>query len=141
MKSNFEKISRKFGRRAHERITIPGSTVSWKALAQASFPDEALPLSDFNRFGIAFLSNTPPEVDSEISIKIHLPKPPEKMELSGKVKYSIFRGPGLTYEYRVGVQLRQFSTTEGDNSPQIQDVLEELERIYGKKQDAQDIED
>jgi hypothetical protein len=141
MKSNSQKMNHKSGRREYERLSIPGTTLSWKYMDQSSFPDETLPLSDISRFGVAFLANTPPEEDSDISLRISLPKPPKHLELYGKVVYSILRGPGLTYEYRVGVHLKPFSAAEGDNPPQSQEVLEELEQMYGKKLDAQDIED
>ena len=134
-------MSRKFGRRTHDRISIPGATVCWRDMNQTSFPDETLPLSDISKFGVAFLTNTPPVVDSEISLRINFPRTPEIMELLGRVVYYVFRGPGLTYEYRVGVELKPFSTAEGDNSLQSQQIIEELEQIYGKKLEAQDIED
>jgi hypothetical protein len=141
MKSNYQKTNHKSGRRAYERLSIPGVTLSWKYMDESSFPDETLPLSDISRFGVAFLTNTPPEEDSDISLRINFPKPPKLLELYCKVIYSIFRGPGLTYEYRVGVNLKPFSGAEGDNLPQSQEVIEELEQMYGKKLNTQDIED
>jgi len=141
MKSTNQKPNHKSGRRAYERLSIPGATLSWRYMDQSSFPDETLPLSDISRFGVAFLANTPPQEDSDISLRINFPKPSKLLELYGKVVYSIFRGPGLTYEYRVGVHLKPFSAAEGDNPPEYQEVIEELEQMYGKKLDTQDIED
>jgi hypothetical protein len=141
MKSTYQKTNHKSGRRAYERLSIPGATLCWRYMDQSSFPDETLPLSDISRFGVAFLTNTPPEEDSDISLRINFPKPPNPLELYGKVVYSIFRGPGLTYEYRVGVHLKPFSAAEGDNPLQSQEVIDELEQMYRKKLDTQDIED
>jgi len=139
--STFQKMSRKLGQRAHERFSIPGATISWRNIDQTSFPAETWPLSDLSSSGVSLLTNNPPDVDSDISLRINLPKKPEHIELYGRVIYSTFRGPGLTYEYRIGVQLNPFSPAEGDNSSQAREVIEELERMYGKKLETQDIED
>jgi len=137
----FQKMSRKLGQREHERFSILGATVSWRNMDQTSFPAETWPLSDISSSGVSLLTNNPPDVDSDISLRINLPKKPEHIELYGRVIYSIFRGPGLTYEYRIGIQLNPFSTTEGDNSSQAREAIEKLERMYGKKLETQDIED
>ncbi|MBN2319888.1 MAG: PilZ domain-containing protein [Acidobacteria bacterium] len=141
MKSTLQKFSRKFGRRTHDRFSIPGATVSWKPMDRDAFPEETLPLSDISRFGLSLLANTPPQVNSIIALRINLPREPEKFDLLGKVVYAIFRGPGLTYEYRVGIQLQPFSETEGDNPPELQQKIQELEQMYGKRFDQVDIED
>lgn len=141
MKTSLHKISRKFGRRVSDRFSIPGATISWKPMDQDSFPDETLPLSDINRFGLSLLTNTPPEINSYISLRINLPKQPEKLDLLGKVMYTLLRGPGLTYEYRVGVALKPFSENEGDNPPELQQRIEELAQMYGKRLEMIDIED
>ncbi len=141
MKSGFHKFSRKFGRRVYDRFSIPGATISWKLMDKDSFSEETLPLSDISRFGLSLLTNTPPQVNSVISLRINLPKEPQRLDLVGKVIYAIFRGPGLTYEYRVGVELNPFSETEGDNSPEMQQKIQDLEQIYGKRLDIVDIED
>ena len=72
---------------------------------------------------------------------ILLPKNSEILDLIGKVVYAIFRGPGLTYEYRVGIELKPFSENEGDNPPELQQKIEELEQMYGKRLEMIDIED
>jgi len=141
MKSSLHKIGKKFGRRVYDRFSIPGATVSWKNMDQDSFPDESLPLSDISRFGLSLLSNTPPEVNSDVSLRILLPKHSEILDLTGKVVYAIYRGPGLTYEYRVGIELKLFSENEGDNPPGVQQKIEELEQMYGKRLEMIDIED
>jgi hypothetical protein len=141
MKSKLEKRNRKFGRRGYDRFSIPGAKVTWKDKDQGSFPDETSPLSDLSQFGVSLLTNNSPKVDSDISLRISIPRGPKQLDLYGKVVYSIYRGPGLTYEYRVGVHLKPFSTTEGDNPLKSEKTLEELEKKYGKKMDNQDIED
>jgi hypothetical protein len=110
-------------------------------MTQDSFPDETMPLSDISRFGLSLLANTPPEVNSVVSLRIILPKQNESLDLIGKVVYAIFRGPGLTYEYRVGIELNPFSASEGDNPPELQQKIEELEQTYGKRLEMIDIED
>jgi hypothetical protein len=141
MKSSLHKLGKKFGRRVYDRFSIPGATISWKRIDQDSFPDETMPLSDICRFGLSLLSNTPPEVNSVVSLRILLPKHSEILNLTGKVVYAIFRGPGLTYEYRVGIELKPFSENEGDNPPELRQKIEELEQMYGKKLEMIDIED
>ena len=141
MKSSLHKIGKKFGRRVYDRFSIPGATISWKNMDQDSFPDESLPLSDMSRFGLSLLSNTPPEVNSVVFLRILLPKHSEILDLMGKVVYAIYRGPGLTYEYRVGIDLKPFSENEGDNPPGVLQKIEELEQMYGKRLEMIDIED
>ena len=136
----FQRIIRKFGQRTHKRFTIPGATVAWTYVGQEFIPDETLPLSDISRSGLSFLTNHPPNVASELSIRLNLPKQPGAIEVHGRVVYSLLRGPNLTYEYRVGVELRPFSKIPGDNSLQSQKAIEELEHTYGKKSDMQLIE-
>jgi hypothetical protein len=80
-------------------------------------------------------------VEADVRLLVSLPKHPEQIELHGRTIYAIQRGPGLTYEFRVGIQLRPFSDNEGDNSPQILEVIQELEQMYGKRLEEQDIED
>jgi Tfp pilus assembly protein PilZ len=141
MKSNMNKIGRKFGRRSHDRFSVPGTTVAWSYADRESSHDETSPLSDLSEFGLAFLTNHPPEVEADVHLMVNLPKHPEQIVLHGRTIYVIPRGPGLTYEYRVGVQLRPFADNEGDNSPQVLEVIQELEQMYGKRLEEQDIED
>jgi len=141
MKSTLHKIGRKFGRRSHDRFSIPGATISWSYIGKENSPDETMPLSDISRFGLSLLTNTPPEICSDVILKIDLPRKLGNLELFGSTVYSIFRGPGLTYEYRVGVALKPFSDAEGDNSLQAEEVIAKLEELYGKHMEEQDIED
>jgi hypothetical protein len=141
MKSHSNKTSRKFGKRAYDRFSIPGATVSWVYRGNGPFPEETTPLSDLSRNGFSFLTNTPPEVNSEIDVLIALPKNPGQLELTGRTVYSVFRGPGLTYEYRVGAQFKPFAPDPGENSPESQKAIEELEDLYGKHLETEDIED
>lgn len=133
MKSRIKKIGRKFGRRAHDRFSIPGASVSWTGMDPSASPDETLPMSDISRFGVSFLTNNPPPVSSDVSLRIHLPNQSEHFVLAGRIVYVIPRGPGLTYEYRVGVELKPFSQNEGCNPPPLQEKIEEMERRYGKR--------
>jgi len=139
MKSTLHKIGRKFGKRACERFSIPGATISWVYRGQGTFPEEDTPLSDISRNGLSFLTNDPPEVDSTIHARLQFPKDPGQLELFGRTVYSIFRGPGLTYEYRIGVELSPFSQEEKDNTLESQKVIEQLEETYGKRLETQDI--
>ena len=141
MKSPLNKMARKFGKRAHDRFSIPGATVAWVYRGQGPFPEETTPLSDLGRDGFSFLSNAPPEVNSEICILISLPRDPGQLELIGRTVYSVFRGPGLTYEYRVGAQLKPFSQNEKEDEQESQKAIEELEGLYGKHLETEDIED
>jgi hypothetical protein len=141
MKSTFQKFGRKSGRRACERFSIPGATVCWKPMDQDSFPEETLPLSDISRFGLSLLTNTPPRVNSIVSLRVNLPKKPKRLDLLGKVIYAILRGPGLTYEYRVGIKLKPFSGHKGENPTELQERIQNLEQVYGKRLNQVDIED
>ncbi|MEJ2110999.1 MAG: PilZ domain-containing protein [Acidobacteriota bacterium] len=141
MKNSFHKIGRKFGRRAHERFSIPGANITWTPKGQETFPKETTPLSDISRNGVSFLTNNTPDEAEEIAIRINLPKQPGRLELLGITVYSIYRGPGLTYEYRVGVKLKPFSAAEGNNSIESKKAIEKLEETYGKHLETQDIDD
>ncbi len=133
MKSTIHKISRKFGYRGSDRFSIPGAKISWKSVDQDCFPDEKLPLSDVSVLGLSLLTNNPPEVNADITLRITVPKKSGSLDLRGKVVHSTFRGPGLTYEYRVGVEFNPFSENKGENPPEMQKAIEELEQVYGKR--------
>lgn len=141
MKSTLHKFSRKFGHRGSDRFSIPGAHISCKSVDQDCFSEETLPLSDISKFGLSLLTNTPPEVNKDIALRITIPKKPESLDLLGKVVYTKFRGPGLTYEYRVGIELKPFSENKGDNPPEMQQAIEELKQMYGKRLDIINIED
>ena len=141
MKSSFHKVSRKFGRRTFDRFSVPGATVSWMNKGKKDFPEENTPLSDISMNGLSFLTNNPPEETTGIHICINFPKEPGQLRLFGTTVYSLFRGPGLTYEYRVGVKLSPFSKKDGNNSLESQKVIAKLEQIYGKRLETQDFDD
>jgi len=125
-------LGRKLGRRAFERLTIPGAVISWMLDGQESFPDARWPLSDISRAGLSFLTNEPPAIGSNISLRISLPQNNEILELQGDVVYCMARGPRLTYRYRVGVESKAFAQLEADNSPQLIKIIEASERKHGK---------
>lgn len=129
----FQGLGRKFGRRAFRRFAVPGAAVSWAPTARKSVAGETWPLSDIGRGGLSLLTNNPLAAGSEISILVFLPKKTQPFELLGKVAYSIARGPGLTYRYRVGVEFRPFAQSEGCNPLQSLKAIEALERTYGKR--------
>jgi hypothetical protein len=133
MSFNIHEIGRKFGHRAHNRIHIPGAVVSWKISEQESSSDARCPLSDISMGGVAFLTNNPPDVGSRIVLLVWAPRKTEAFELLGEVKYSIARGPRLTYKYRIGVELRPFDQSEGCNTLQALEQFKELEKRYGKR--------
>ena len=132
MDFDLKDLSRKLGRRAFTRLTVPGAGVSWMMYGQESFPDDRWPLSDISRAGLSFLTNEPPAIGSEVSLRIFLPQNNETLELHGNVVYCIPRGPRLTYRYRVGVESKTLAQLEADNSPQLFKIIEESERKYGK---------
>ena len=137
---NIQKMSRKFGRRAKNRFSIPGATVSWAYKEEEIPAEETTPLSDISLNGLSLLTNTPPQEGSDIFLRVNLPKQPGCVDFHARTIYSMFRGPGLTYEYRVGTQFKPFSDAEGDNAPQSKEILEELEQLYGKRMEVQDVE-
>lgn len=141
MKSTLKKFSRKSDRRAYDRFSIPGATITWKTADQDSFPDDTMPVSDISRVGLSLLTNKPPEVHSFLLLRILLPKQPEILDLLGTVVYVVPRGPGLTYEYRVGIELKPFSGNEGENTRESLQKIEKLEQKYGKRFENVDIED
>jgi hypothetical protein len=129
---DFQELGRKLGRRAHKRFIIPGAVLSWKLEVQDGYSNPKLPMSDISQGGLSFLADNPPSVESDIFVKIWLPpRKLETLELTGKVKYSIPRGPSLTYGYRIGVELRSFEEKDGSNSLQKLAKIEALEKKYG----------
>ena len=133
MNMELQELGRKLGRRRRDRFIIPGATVSWVLAGQQPFPDETSPLSDISRDGVSLLTNDPPTVGAEITIRVFLPQKTENFDLLGKVIYCNPRGPRLTYGYRIGVELLPFAQTDGCNSLQSLDMIEALERKYGKR--------
>jgi hypothetical protein len=133
MSFNFNGLGRKFGQRTNDRIFIPGAAVAWKLSGQKSFPETRSPLSDISIGGLAFLTNNPPDVQSDILILVSLPQKADSFELRGEVKYALTRGPRLTYKYRVGVELRPFKKEDGCNPPQVLDQVKALDKKFGKR--------
>jgi hypothetical protein len=132
MTLDLHSLGRNLGRRAHNRFSIPGAAISWAPSGQESSSEKTFPLSDIGRGGLSLLTNNPPNIGSEISIRVFLPPKKEKIDLVGKVIYAISRGPRLTYGYRVGVEFMPFEEKAGGNSPELVDVIERLERKYGR---------
>ena len=126
-------LARKSDRRTHDRFVVPGAAVSWVPRSQEFLPDETWPLSDISKGGLSFLTNDPPTVGLEISLLVFLPTKTQTLELIGTVVYSIPRGPGLTYAFRVGVELKPFAQSDGGNSVESLDVIETLKRFYGRR--------
>jgi hypothetical protein len=137
MTFNLHEFSRKLGRREYGRFVIPGAAVSWKEAGHDTFPDQAVPLSDISRGGISLLTNNPPGVGADLSLLILLPKETGKIELLGKVIYSVARGPRLTYKYRVGVELRPFEKSDGCNTLEALTQIDVLEKKFGKRKKGQ----
>lgn len=131
MRNVFHEMSRKLGKRAYNRFVVHGASVSWMSGQGKSFPDETWPLSDINTTGLSFLTNKAPKAGSEISLLITLPKKSDIFKLLGKVIYSLPRGPGLTYRYRIGVKFKEFAESGGCNSLSTLNKIKELEAIYG----------
>jgi hypothetical protein len=138
MSLDLKELSRKLGRRAFKRFSIPGAVVFWIQGCQEPLPESGSPLSDISRGGLSFLSNEPPAIGSEISLRIVLPQNQETLELSGHVIYALLRGPRLTYRYRIGVDLKSFEPSQGGNSPDVLKTIEALERKYGKRRKSID---
>jgi hypothetical protein len=133
MSFNLHEFSRKLGRREYTRFIIPGAAVSWKPAGGKSFPDQMSPLSDISRGGLSLLTNDPPKVGSELAFLVFPPNDSGSIELLGKVRYSVARGPNLTYKYRVGVELKPFEQSKGCNTLQALSQIESLEQKFGKR--------
>jgi Tfp pilus assembly protein PilZ len=133
MNLNLKQLSRKFGQRAFVRFTVPGAAVSWMPQGQTTFSETSMPLSDISRGGLAFLANDPPEIESDIFLHIFLPQTQETLELIGRVVYSMPRGPGLIYKYRIGIQLKSFVQADASVSHHPLKVIETFEWRYAKR--------
>ncbi len=92
-----------------------------------------MPLADISRGGLAFLSNSPPEIESDIVIQIFLPQGKEYLSLLGRVVYAIPHGPGLVYQYRIGVQLKSFLHSQAGGSQPL-NVIETYEGKYARQE-------
>jgi hypothetical protein len=133
MNFDLQHLRRMLGRRTFGRFTIPGAVVSCMWNGQESSPDARWPLSDVSRAGLSFLTNAPPDVGSDVSLRVFLPQDNEALELSGIVVYCIQRGPRLTYRYRVGIESETLRQFQGENPPQLLKKIEASERKYGKR--------
>jgi hypothetical protein len=132
MNFNLHQLGRKFGQRANGRLFIPGAAVAWKLAGQEAFSESRSPLSDLSTGGLAFLTNNPPDLGSEVTIRVTIPPKSESFELQGEVKYSEMRGAKLTFKYRIGVELHPFKEAEGCNNALVLDKLKALEKALGK---------
>jgi hypothetical protein len=119
--------------RAFVRFTVPGASVSWKSNGGGIFSEADMPLADISRGGLAFLSNKPPELDSNILVQIFLPQGKQMLELHGRVVYSIPYNPGLLYRYRVGIEVKSLLNAERGNAPMK--VIEAYEGKYANRKD------
>ena len=126
-------LSRRLRQRAYNRFAVPGATVSCVVTEKKPFPVETCPLSDIDRGGLSFLTNYSPAVGSEINLIVSPPSLTESFELCGHVIYAISRGPGLTYGYRVGVELKPFTRSGDGNSIQSLNAIKTLEQTYDKR--------
>ena len=132
MSFDLKELSRKLGRRAFKRFSIPGAVIFWVQGRQEPFPESSSPLSDISRGGLSFLANEPPPIGSDISLRIVLPKNKETLDLSGRVVYTLLRSPRLTYRYHIEVDLQTLEQSESGASPETQ-TIEAFEHKYGKR--------
>jgi len=133
MNSALAQLASNFDRRSHDRLVVPGATVSWALKGRESLPHETGPLSDISEGGLAFLTNDPPTAGLEISLVVFLPPKSQTLELLGIVAYSIPRGPGLTYAYRVGVALKPSAHSGDGNAAESLAVIQTLKQTFGKR--------
>ena len=116
------------------RFVVPGATISckdrgfwhWKGFA----PEERSPVVNISRTGLAFLTDSPPKTNRVILL-FSFSEKEEPISLEGRVVYSLPRGNGLAYRYRVGVEFSPFSARKGHNSLVSLGVLEYLEKTHG----------
>jgi hypothetical protein len=116
------------------RFSIPGATVSLRMKRfglekPAEDTQERLPLIDISRGGLSFLTDSPPR-RSHISIMVRYSDTEDPIPLEGNVSYSLVRGAGLSYRYRVGVEFIPFSPRRGHNTIESLTRLERLEATY-----------
>jgi hypothetical protein len=116
------------------RFVIPGATLNfrvrgfWHRKGQVS--TEKSPVVNISRRGLAFLTDNPPSAN-RVTVLVKYAENEDPMSLDGRVVYSLPRGTGLAYRFRVGVEFSPFSPKKGHNSLVSQGLLEYLEKIHG----------
>jgi hypothetical protein len=117
--------------RVHLRWTIPGAVVRYlvgglgNPKAEFSLP---FPILDISRGGMAFFSNHSGKPGREISLLVSLVKEENEVRVEGKIVYSAAVGGVAGYEYRIGVCFHPFAIGKGFNAPEIEKVLNQLEK-------------
>ncbi len=136
MNFDLQQLRRMLGRRTFKRFAVPGAVVSCVWSGQGSSSDARWPLSDISRAGLSFLTNEPPDIGSNVSLRVFLPQDNEFLELSGSIAYCIARGPRLTYRYRVGVESKTLAQLERDQAPNLLKKIEASEKRYTKRKSS-----
>jgi hypothetical protein len=120
--------------RESARFVVPGATISCKKSGfwhpKNDFAsDEKLPVADIGKHGMSFLTDNIPRL-SRISLLLQYSDHEDVICLKGRVVYSLPRGIGHSYRYRVGVRFDSFSTKKNDNSIEALRILERLEKDH-----------
>ena len=90
---------------------------------------------DMSRGGLAFESEKPYKTGQKIDMLVDLPGRDEPLELHGEVRWQ----KDVLNKYvlvTVGVQFAPFGDEKGMNSPEVLQVLEQLEEQYGYLEEA-----
>jgi hypothetical protein len=132
------RLRQRIGRadRRSARFVVPGATVSLvreEEMASRAAGDvaETLPVADISCHGISFVTNSLME-SGRVSFLLKYSDLEDPIRLQGRVVHAVSRGALLGYRYRVGAEFDPFSNKKGHNSLQAMNVLNKLERTYGR---------
>jgi hypothetical protein len=120
--------------RKYGRFVVPGATISYKERSfwhrKGLASEERSPVVNISRKGLAFLTDIPPKTN-RVTLLFSYSEKEEPISFEGRVVYSVPRGSGLDYRYRVGVEFSPFSARKGHNSLLSLGVLNSLEKTHG----------
>jgi hypothetical protein len=116
--------------RTEARIILPGATVSillrGRTIHDSGVPNSC-PLIDISKGGLAFLSDRPLKLGRRVSLILRCTEITNTLCLEGRVVHTV-ASDIAGYPYRVGVRFMPFEAKRGCNSPEILEVLTQLEK-------------
>ena len=110
------------------RFQIPGATVSYQFKEHV---EEFSLLVDISRGGLKFIGKKPPEMNTEVTLKISIPGERIPLTMKGKVQWKSY--VEAKDQYFIGVQFNPYGEKQGENYPGNMVKIIALEQKYAIK--------
>lgn len=113
------------------RFQIPGAAVSYEFKENV---EEFSPLVDISRGGLKFIGKKPPEIHTDVTLKISVPGERVPLTMNGKVRWISYNE--AKEQYFIGVQFNPYGEKQGENYPGNMVKIIALEQKYAIKEKA-----